>query len=107
MQRVKKWLLTRLNMAEAGPAGFRGENQILSRDVTRLQLHRKQVLWPVKLKGNWRLQSNRLRRKPAELSRTQKGLWISTHGPLFFKHSCFLCSLAKYEENSLKLSGGY
>jgi len=37
MQRVKKWLLPRLNMAEAGPAGFRGENQILSRDVTRLQ----------------------------------------------------------------------
>jgi hypothetical protein len=30
-------------MGEAVPAGFRGENKILNRDVTQLQLHRKQV----------------------------------------------------------------
>ncbi len=87
-------------MGEAVPAGFRGENQILSRDVTQLQLHRKQVLWPVPLRGNCRLLSNRLRRKPAELSRTQKGLWVSTHGSLFLDISVFM-TLAEVWRKSL------
>jgi hypothetical protein len=50
----KKWLLTKLNMGEAAPAGSRGENKIFNPEVTQLSLHKRQVLSLVRLKENLR-----------------------------------------------------